>query len=91
MSFKLKPESVRYPYFILFVIFNKNIGAWHAGGMKEFVNSKHITGAKMYQSYDYAEKVVKNICGKQDINNFVIIRYVATATEAIGQENEISQ
>lgn len=88
MSTRLKPETVRYPYFILFVIFNKTAGAWHAGGVKDFVGSQHITGAKMYQSYDYAKKVVTNICGEQDINDFVIIRYIATATEAITQEKE---
>lgn len=83
MSIRIKPESVRYPYFMLFVVYNKKTRTWHAGGMKKFVSSKYIAGAKMYQSYDYAEKVVKNICGEQNINNFVIIRYVATATEAI--------
>lgn len=83
MSIRIKPESVCYPHFMLFVIYNKNTGTWHAGGMKEFVSSKHISGAKMYQSYDYAKKVVQNIYGEQNINNFVIIRYVATATEAI--------
>ena len=88
MSIRLKPESVRYPYFMLFVIYNKATGTWHAGGMKEFKGSKHIAGAKMYQSYDYAEKVVNNICDEQDINNFVIIRYSATATEAIAQNKE---
>lgn len=86
MSIKLKPESVRYPQFMFFVIYNKNTGTWHAGGMKEFKDSKYITGAKMYQSCDYAEKVVQNICDEQDTSNFVIIRYTATATEAIHQE-----
>lgn len=86
MSIRLKPEFVRYPYFMLFVVYNKSNETWHAGGMKEFVSSKHISGAKMYQSYDYAEKVVKNICREKDVNNFVIIRYIARATEAIAQE-----
>lgn len=86
MSIKLKPESVSYPYFMFFVIYNKNTSTWHSGGMKEFVSSKHISGAKMYQSCDYAEKVVKNICVEEDINSFAIIRYTATATEIIALE-----
>lgn len=89
MSIRLKPESVSYPYFMFFVIYNKNTRTWHSGGMKKFVSSKHITGAKTYQSYDYAEKVVKNICEEQDINNFAIIRYTARATEAITPKEEI--
>ena len=28
MSLKVKPETVLYPYFMLFVIYNKKAGAW---------------------------------------------------------------
>lgn len=86
MSIRLKPESVRYPQFMFFVVYNKNTGTWHAGGMKEFVSSKHISGAKMYQSCDYAKKVVKNIC-EDDINDFAIIRYIAAAKEIVPLES----
>lgn len=85
MSIRLKPEFVSYPQFMFFVIYNKNTRTWHVGGMKEFVGSKHISGAKMYQSCDYAEKVVKNICG-EDINSFAIIRYIAVAKEVVPLE-----
>lgn len=91
MSIKLKPETVSYPQFMFFVIYNKSTRTWHAGGMKKFVSSKHISGAKMYQSCDYAKKVVKSICGEQDINSFAIIRYIATATEVVPLEEEIFQ
>ena len=84
MSIKVKPETVPYPYFMLFVIYNKRAGAWHKGGMKKFVPSKYIAGAKMYQSYTYAEKVAKAICEDgQNISDFVILKYEARATEAI--------
>ena len=89
MSVKVKSETVPYPYFMLFVIYNKKAGAWHKGGSKEFIPSKYVTGAKMYQSYIYAEKVVKAICEEgQDISDFVILRYEARATEAIVCEEE---
>lgn len=87
----VRPETVPYPYFMLFVIYNKEEGAWHKGGMKEFVPSKYVTGAKMYQSCTYAEKVAIAICeGGQDINNFVVLRYEARATEVIvcGKKNK---
>lgn len=84
MSTKVRPETVPYPYFMLFVIYNKRAGAWHKGGMKEFVPSKYVTGAKMYQSCTYAEKVAAAICEVgQDISDFVVLRYEARATEAI--------
>lgn len=84
MSIKVKPETVPYPHFMLFVIYNKKDGAWHKGGAKEFVPSKYITGAKLYQSCTYAEKVVADICEEgQDIDDFVILRYEARATEAM--------
>lgn len=84
MSIKVRPETVPYPYFMLFVIYNKKAGAWHNGGMKEFAPSEYVTGAKMYQSCAYAEKVVKAICEDgQSISDFVILRYEARATEAI--------
>lgn len=84
MSTRVKPETVSYPCFILFVIYSKCDRAWHKGGMKKFVPGKYVTGAKMYQSYDYAEKVVRSICKEdQDISDFVILRYNARATEAI--------
>ena len=80
----LKPETVPYPYFMLFVIYNKEERAWHKGGMKEFVPSNYVIGAKMYQSCTYAERVVATICEEgQDINNFVVLRYEARVTEAI--------
>ena len=91
MSVRLKPESVKYPYFMFFIIYNRETRTWHGGGMKEFKSSKYVTGAKVYQSYDYAEKVVRSICGgNQSIGNFVILRYTATATEALEIEEEIS-
>lgn len=84
MSIKVSPETVPYPYFMLFVIYNKKARAWHKGGIREFVPSKYVTGAKMYQSCTYAEKVAATICGKgQDIREFVVLRYEARATEAI--------
>ena len=89
-SIKLRGETVPYPYFMLFVIYNKEERAWHKGGMKEFVPSKYVTGAKMYQSCTYAEKVAASICEEgQNINNFVVLRYEARATEAIvcGEKN----
>ena len=89
MSVKIRPEKVPYPCFMLFVIYNKRVGAWHKGGGKEFVPSKYVTGAKMYQSCDYAEKIAKAICKKgQDISDFVVLRYEARATEAIVCERE---
>lgn len=89
MSIKVKSETVPYPYFMLFVIYNKKAGAWHRGGSKEFVPSKYVTGAKMYQSYTCAKKTVKAICEEgQDISDFVILRYEARATEAIACEEE---
>lgn len=93
-SIKLRPETVPYPYFMLFVIYNKKERAWHKGGMKEFTPSRYVDGAKMYQSYTYAEKVTMTICEEgQDINNFVILRYEARASEVIacgekGKEHE---
>lgn len=84
MSTKVKPETVPYPYFMLFVIYNKRDRAWHKGGMEKFIPSKYVTGAKMYQSCTYAEKVARAICEEdQDIGDFVILRYNARATEAI--------
>ena len=84
MSTKIKSETVPYPYFMLFVIYNKRARAWHKGGAKEFVPSKYITGAKMYQSCTYAGKVAATICEEgQDISDFVILRYEARATEAM--------
>ena len=81
---RVRPETVPYPYFMLFVIYNKKAGAWHKGGAKKFVPSKYITGAKMYKSCTYAEKVAAAICEEgQDISDFVILRYEARATEAI--------
>lgn len=84
MSIKLKPETIKYPSVMFFVIYDKNTMTWHKGGMKNFISSKHISGAKMYLSCDYAEKVIKNICNtEEEIDNFVILRYIASATEAI--------
>lgn len=84
MSIKLKPETVDYPSFMFFVIYNKSTRTWHKGGMEKFVCSKHISGAKMYQSCTYAEKIVKSICEKgHNIDDFAILRYVANATEVI--------
>lgn len=84
MSLKVKPEIVPYPYFMLFVIYNKKAGAWHKGGTKKFVPSKYVTGAKMYQSCTYAEKVVEAIYGDgENISDYVILRYEARASEAI--------
>lgn len=84
MSLKVKPETVPYPYFMLFVIYNKHDRAWHKGGMKKFIPSKYVTGAKMYQSYTYAKKVVAAICEEeQNLSDFVILRYETRATEAI--------
>lgn len=84
MSTRVKPETVPYPYFMLFVIYNKRDKAWHKGGMKNFIPGKHVTEAKMYQSCTYAEKVARAICEEgQNINDFVILRYTARATEAI--------
>lgn len=84
MSIRLKPETVKYPSFMFFVIYNKNTMTWHKGGMKKFISSKYISGAKMYLSCNYAEKVIKNICNtEQEIDNFIILRYEARATEAI--------
>lgn len=78
------PETVPYPYFMLFVIYNKKARAWHKGGAKKFVHSKYVTGAKMYQSCTYAKKVAVAICeDEQDISDFVVLRYEARATEAI--------
>lgn len=89
MSIKVRPEEVPYPYFMLFVIYNKKVGAWHKGGAKKFIPSKYVTGAKMYQSFTYAEKVVASICeGEQKIKDFVILRYEARATEAIACKEE---
>lgn len=84
MSAKVRHETVPYPYFMLFVIYNKKLGAWHKGGTKKFVSSKYVTGAKMYQSYTCAEKIATAICEDgQDVSDFVILRYEARATEAI--------
>lgn len=84
MSLQVKPETVPYPHFMLFVIYNKKLGAWHKGGTKKFEPSKYVTGAKMYQSCTYAEKIAAVICGDgQDISDFVILRYEGRATEAI--------
>ena len=84
MSIKVRPETVPYPYFMLFVIYNKRVGAWHKGGTKKFIPSKYVTGAKMYQSCTYAEKVANDICEEgQNISDFVILRYEARATEGI--------
>lgn len=89
MSTRVKPETIPYPYFMLFAIYNKKARAWHKGGAKEFVPSKYITGAKLYQSCTYAEKVVEAICEEgQDISNFVILRYEARATEAMACKEE---
>ena len=83
-SNRVKPETVPYPYFMLFVIYNKKARAWHKGGAKKFVPSKYVTGAKMYQSCTYAEKVAVAICeDEQDVSDFVVLRYEARATEAI--------
>lgn len=91
MSLKVKPETVPYPYFMLFVIYNKKAGAWHKGGTKEFVPSKYVTGAKMYESCTYAEKVVKAISRDgQNISDFVILRYEARASEAIVCKEDVS-
>lgn len=91
MSIKVKPETVPYPYFILFVIYNKKAGAWHKGGAKKFVPSKYVTGAKMYESCTYAEKVVKAISRDgQNISDFVILRYEARASEAIVCKEDVS-
>ena len=86
----VRESTVPYPHFMLFVIYNKEERAWHKGGMKEFVSSKYVTGAKMYQSCTYAEKVAAAICEEeQNINDFVVLRYVARVTEAIacGEKN----
>ena len=89
MSIKVKPETAPYPYFMLFVIYNKRANAWHKGGVKEFVPSKYVTGAKMYQSCTYAEEVAKSICEEgQDISDFVILRYESRATEAMVRGRE---
>lgn len=91
MSIKLKSETVPYPYFMLFVIYNKKAGAWHKGGAKKFVPSKYVTGAKMYESCTYAEKVVKAISRDgQNISDFVILRYEARASEAIVCKEDVS-
>ena len=91
MSVKIKSETVPYPYFMLFVIYNKKAGAWHKGGAKKFVPSRYVTGAKMYQSCTYAEKVVKGISKDgQNISDFVILRYEARATEAIACKEDVS-
>lgn len=91
MSMKVKSETVPYPYFMLFVIYNKKAGAWHKGGAKKFVPSKYVTGAKMYQSCTYAEKVVEAICEDgQNINDFVILRYDARASEVIVCKEHVS-
>lgn len=59
--------------------------------MKNFISSKYISGAKMYLSYNYAKKVIKHICNAdQDIENFVILRYLARATETIKVEQNNS-
>lgn len=42
MSIRLKPETVKYPSFMFFVIYNKNTMTWHKGGMKKFISSKYI-------------------------------------------------
>lgn len=84
MSTRVKPETVSYPYFMLFVIYNKRDRTWHKGGMKKFMPGRYVTEAKMYQSCTYAEKVVRAICEEgQNISDFVILRYNARATEAI--------
>lgn len=91
MSIKVKSETVPYPYFMLFVIYNKKAGAWHKGGAKKFVPSKYVTGAKMYESCTYAEKVVKAISrDRQNISDFVILRYEARASEAIACKEDVS-
>lgn len=91
MSIKVKPETVPYPYFMLFVIYNKKAGAWHKGGTKRFVPSKYVTGAKMYESCTYAEKVVEAICEDgQNITDYVILRYEARASEAIACKEDVS-
>lgn len=84
MSTRVRPETVPYPYFMIFVIYNKRVGAWHGGGTKKFKPSKYVTGAKMYQSCTYAKKIASAICEEgQDISDFVILRYDARAAEAI--------
>lgn len=89
MSTKVKPETVPYPYFMLFVIYNKRDGAWHKGGTNKFIPCKYVTEAKMYQSCTYAEKVARAICEEgQDISDFLILRYNARATEAIVMKDE---
>lgn len=91
MSTKVKSETVPYPYFMLFVIYNKKAGAWHKGGTKRFVPSKYVTGAKMYESCTYAEKVVKAICeDEQNITDYVILRYEARTSEAIACKEDVS-
>lgn len=91
MSTHVRPETVPYPCFMLFVIYNKKAGAWHKGGTKRFVPSKYVTGAKMYESFTYAEKVVKGISKDgQNISDFVILRYEARATEAIACKEDVS-
>lgn len=50
MSTRVKPETVPYPYFMLFVIYNKRDRAWHKGGMKKFMPGKYVTEAKMYRN-----------------------------------------
>ena len=91
MSIKVKSETVPYPYFMLFVIYNKKAGAWHKGGTKRFVPSTYVTGAKMYESCTYAEKVVEAICEDgQNITDYVILRYEARASEAIACKEDVS-
>lgn len=91
MSIKVQSETVPYPYFMLFVIYNKKAGAWHKGGTKRFVPSRYVTGAKMYQSCTYAEKVVEAICENgQNISDYVILRYDARASEAIVCKDDAS-
>lgn len=86
MSIKVRPETVLYPYF---VIYNKRAGAWHKGGTKKFVPSKYVTEAKMYQSCTHAKEIANAICEDgQDVSDFVIIRYYAKATEAMACKEE---
>lgn len=45
----------------------------------------------MYESFTYAEKVVKGISKDgQNISDFVILRYEARATEAIACKEDVS-
>lgn len=81
MSIKLTPELVAYPNFIYFVIYNKTTRTWHAGGIKKFVSSKHISGAKKYKSYNYAENVLQHISDESDNKDLAIVRYMAKATD----------